>query len=108
MGMATTAAGGGPVVGARSPRTGSTGTGVGSGTPLSWPWLPQNRGGRSRESQGSRRPTATVGVSELFDEASWREVPGFDFTEITYHRAVDVAAVRIAFNRPEVRNAFRP
>jgi naphthoate synthase len=49
-----------------------------------------------------------VGVSELFDEASWREVPGFDFTEITYHRAVDVAAVRIAFNRPEVRNAFRP
>ena len=33
---------------------------------------------------------------------------GFEFTDITYHRSVDVPAVRIAFNRPEVRNAFRP
>jgi naphthoate synthase len=49
-----------------------------------------------------------VAVSELFDEASWRTVPGFDFTEITYHRAVGVPAVRIAFHRPDVRNAFRP
>jgi naphthoate synthase len=47
-------------------------------------------------------------VSELFDQAAWREVPGFDFTDITYHRAVDQGTVRIAFNRPEVRNAFRP
>lgn len=38
----------------------------------------------------------------------WDEIPGFEFTDITYHRARDVAAVRIAFNRPEVRNAFRP
>ncbi len=38
----------------------------------------------------------------------WRPVESFDFTDITYHRAVDVPAVRIAFNRPEVRNAFRP
>ncbi|MEA4943921.1 MAG: 1,4-dihydroxy-2-naphthoyl-CoA synthase [Propionicimonas sp.] len=38
----------------------------------------------------------------------WRAVEGFDFTDITYHRALDVPAVRIAFNRPEVRNAFRP
>ncbi len=38
----------------------------------------------------------------------WEEVPGFDFTDITYHRAKDVPAVRIAFDRPEVRNAFRP
>jgi naphthoate synthase len=38
----------------------------------------------------------------------WHEVPGFGFTDITYHRANDVPAVRIAFNRPEVRNAFRP
>ena len=38
----------------------------------------------------------------------WRVVEGFDFTDITYHRAVDVPAVRIAFDRPEVRNAFRP
>jgi naphthoate synthase len=47
-------------------------------------------------------------VSELFDPAAWRAVPGFDFTDITYHRAVATGAVRVAFNRPEVRNAFRP
>ncbi|GAA2180653.1 1,4-dihydroxy-2-naphthoyl-CoA synthase [Brooklawnia cerclae] len=38
----------------------------------------------------------------------WDEVPGFGFTDITYHRAHDVPAVRIGFDRPEVRNAFRP
>lgn len=38
----------------------------------------------------------------------WTPVAGFEFTDITYHRAKDVPAVRIAFNRPEVRNAFRP
>jgi len=43
-----------------------------------------------------------------FRPERWDEVPGFEFTDITYHRARDVAAVRIAFNRPEVRNAFRP
>jgi naphthoate synthase len=47
-------------------------------------------------------------VSALFDAAAWRSVEGFEFTDITYHRAVDVGAVRIAFDRPEVRNAFRP
>jgi len=47
-------------------------------------------------------------VSELFDPAAWRPVAGFDFTDITYHRAVDTGAVRVAFDRPEVRNAFRP
>ncbi|MBV9659620.1 MAG: 1,4-dihydroxy-2-naphthoyl-CoA synthase [Acidimicrobiales bacterium] len=47
-------------------------------------------------------------VSELFDQSAWREVPGFGFTDITYHRAVDQGTVRVAFNRPEVRNAFRP
>jgi naphthoate synthase len=47
-------------------------------------------------------------VSELFDESAWREVDGFSFKDITYHRAVDQGTVRIAFNRPEVRNAFRP
>ncbi|MFB6155278.1 MAG: enoyl-CoA hydratase-related protein, partial [Haloferacaceae archaeon] len=46
-------------------------------------------------------------VSELFDPGRWEEVSG-DFDDITYHRAVDVPAVRIAFDRPEVRNAFRP
>ena len=47
-------------------------------------------------------------VSEIFDAAAWEAVPGCDFTDITYHRAVDIGAVRIAFNRPQVRNAFRP
>jgi len=47
-------------------------------------------------------------VSELFDPARWRDVEGFGFTDITYHRAVDQGTVRVAFNRPEVRNAFRP
>jgi naphthoate synthase len=47
-------------------------------------------------------------ISEHFDPSAWRVVDGFDFTDITYHRAVDTGAVRIAFNRPEVRNAFRP
>jgi naphthoate synthase len=47
-------------------------------------------------------------VSELFDEARWRPVEGFTFTDITYHRAVDQGTVRVAFHRPEVRNAFRP
>ena len=47
-------------------------------------------------------------VSEIFDPAAWKPVAGFDFTDITYHRAVDVGAVRVAFHRPEVRNAFRP
>jgi naphthoate synthase len=47
-------------------------------------------------------------VSALFDAAAWRPVEGFEFTDITYHRAVDVGAVRVAFDRPEVRNAFRP
>jgi naphthoate synthase len=47
-------------------------------------------------------------VSELFDEAAWKQVPDFDFSDITYHRAVEHGTVRIAFNRPEVRNAFRP
>jgi len=49
-----------------------------------------------------------VTVSELFDPTAWRPVEGFDFTDITYHRAVDQGTVRVAFNRPEVRNAFRP
>jgi naphthoate synthase len=35
-------------------------------------------------------------------------VPGFSFSDITYHRSVESGTVRIAFNRPEVRNAFRP
>lgn len=47
-------------------------------------------------------------VSDIFDQAAWDEVQGFSFTDITYHRAKAHGTVRIAFNRPEVRNAFRP
>jgi naphthoate synthase len=47
-------------------------------------------------------------VSAIFNPARWREVEGFQFEDITYHRAVEHGTVRIAFNRPEVRNAFRP
>lgn len=57
-------------------------------------------------------------VSDVFAPTAWRVVEGFDFQDITYHRQVerdasgavvrDLGAVRIAFDRPEVRNAFRP
>ena len=48
-------------------------------------------------------------VSELFDAAIWQQVAGFENqTDITYHQHVSLGAVRIAFNRPEIRNAFRP
>ena len=47
-------------------------------------------------------------VSETFDPTQWRVVEGFDFTDITYHRSLSTGVVRIAFDRPEVRNAFRP
>src|ERR1700744_770567 len=47
-------------------------------------------------------------ISEIFDPDRWQAVAGFGFTDITYHRAVDHGTVRVAFNRPEVRNAFRP
>ncbi|MPM17673.1 1,4-dihydroxy-2-naphthoyl-CoA synthase [bioreactor metagenome] len=47
-------------------------------------------------------------VVNPFRPELWDEVAGFEFTDITYHRAKNVPAVRIAFDRPEVRNAFRP
>ena len=62
----------------------------------------------------------SAAVSAIFDPTRWREVDGFGFTDITYHRhvgprpgadsddIVDLPTVRIAFHRPEVRNAFRP
>src|SRR5271169_2171968 len=44
-----------------------------------------------------------------FHAEDWKSVDGFaDLTDITYHRHVADATVRVAFNRPEVRNAFRP
>ncbi len=57
----------------------------------------------------ARDTLAVMTVSEIFDPSAWREVPGFEQLEdITYHRAADHGTVRIAFDRPEVRNAFRP
>lgn len=52
-------------------------------------------------------------VSDTFDPAAWDVVPGFDdLTDLTYHRAVRSSGahgtVRIAFDRPDVLNAFRP
>jgi len=56
-------------------------------------------------------------VSKTFDPARWRTVAGFeDLTDVTYHRGVhrgstdewDLPVVRVAFDRPQVRNAFRP
>ena len=52
--------------------------------------------------------TSPKPISPLFDPSRWREVPGFALSDITYHRAVDQGTVRIAFDRPEIRNAFRP
>src|SRR5215471_13946722 len=46
--------------------------------------------------------------SAIFDPQRWVEVEGFSFTDVTYHRAVGQGTVRIAFDRPNVRNAFRP
>ncbi|MGC5167634.1 1,4-dihydroxy-2-naphthoyl-CoA synthase [Luteimicrobium sp. DT211] len=70
----------------------------------------------------SRPASLPQKVSETFDPRRWRTVAGFeDLTDITYHRGVergvtadgtatarDLPVVRIAFDRPEVRNAFRP
>lgn len=59
-------------------------------------------------------------VSDTFDAARWREVAGFELTDLTYHRGIsrgiqdgrpageDMPVVRIAFDRPILRNAFRP
>ena len=53
--------------------------------------------------------SAIEGVSEIFDPAEWDEVPGFeDLTDLTYHRARAHGTVRVAFDRPDVLNAFRP
>ena len=53
--------------------------------------------------------SAIDGVSEIFDPADWDDLPGFeDLTDLTYHRAKASGTVRIAFDRPDVLNAFRP
>ncbi len=51
----------------------------------------------------------TAQVSEIFDARQWSEVPGFQaLSDVTYHQSLDGRVARVAFNRPEVRNAFRP
>jgi len=48
-------------------------------------------------------------VSEIFDATQWVVAPGSEgFTDITYHLHISGQIARVAFNRPEVRNAFRP
>ncbi|WP_167044250.1 1,4-dihydroxy-2-naphthoyl-CoA synthase [Salinibacterium sp. ZJ454] len=48
-------------------------------------------------------------VSDLFDSNAWTDVAGFSsLTDVTYHHDVAGRVARVAFNRPEVRNAFRP
>lgn len=47
-------------------------------------------------------------VSDIFNPDLWTVVTDYNFTDITYHRSLQHGIVRIAFNRPEVRNAFRP
>ncbi|MBE6474306.1 MAG: 1,4-dihydroxy-2-naphthoyl-CoA synthase [Actinomyces succiniciruminis] len=65
-------------------------------------------------------------VSEIFDPLHWRDVAGFAnrgdgpgaLTDVTYHRGCerdangawvrDLPVVRVALDRPELRNAFRP
>ena len=54
---------------------------------------------------------STTGVSEIFAPDRWEPVEGFDLSDVTYHRGrtgADRGTVRIAFDRPAVRNAFRP
>src|SRR3954465_13583235 len=53
--------------------------------------------------------SAIEGVSEIFDPEQWDGVPGFeDLTDLTYHRARAHGTVRVAFDRPDALNAFRP
>ncbi|KAB1662848.1 1,4-dihydroxy-2-naphthoyl-CoA synthase [Pseudoclavibacter sp. CFCC 13611] len=52
---------------------------------------------------------AAASVSETFDATQWRAVAGFeDFADVTYHHDVSGRIARVAIDRPEVRNAFRP
>ncbi len=53
--------------------------------------------------------SAIEGVSETFDPDRWEPVPGFEeLSDLTYHRAREHGTVRVAFDRPDVLNAFRP
>jgi naphthoate synthase len=47
-------------------------------------------------------------ISPIFNDSAWTEIKAFSFKDITLHKANLTGAVRIAFNRPDMRNAFRP
>jgi naphthoate synthase len=48
-------------------------------------------------------------VSDIFGPDRWEPLAlDEEFRDVTYHRAKEVGAVRVAFDRPTVRNAFRP
>ena len=46
-------------------------------------------------------------VSDVFDPSQWKELEGFEFQDITYHRAVNQGTVRIAFDRTPSTNCTR-
>jgi naphthoate synthase len=47
-------------------------------------------------------------IASNFPQDQWTEITNFSFKDITLHKAKNTGAIRIAFNRPEIRNAFRP
>lgn len=47
-------------------------------------------------------------ISPTFDPSAWQQVEKFKFEDITFHKSTVTGAVRIAFNRPDIRNSFRP
>ncbi|MFC7401198.1 1,4-dihydroxy-2-naphthoyl-CoA synthase [Citricoccus sp. GCM10030269] len=82
------------------------------------PQRPTSAASSAAPSPSPSGPALPDQVSDVFDPQRWRVVEGFDFEDITYHRQVerdasgavmrDLPTVRVAFDRPEVRNAFRP
>ncbi|QPK79440.1 1,4-dihydroxy-2-naphthoyl-CoA synthase [Corynebacterium lizhenjunii] len=65
------------------------------------------------QQQPESSQTHSYSTDNPFKPQLWAPVPGFaDLTDITYHRLKGTTRadgiVRIAFDRPEVRNAFRP
>ncbi len=47
-------------------------------------------------------------VSGIMNEEHWTPVEPMEFSDVTYHRSTTDDTVRIAIDRPAVRNAFRP
>ena len=47
-------------------------------------------------------------TKQVFRAERWNEINTFEFTDITLHKAKEGGTLRVAINRPECRNAFRP